>query len=100
MAGSLTYLLSSKFCLSAVIGLMIGRFEKLNSDSLRVFLNVLQEFRGPFLEELSHRLSKQIFGILTGQQLDVIYRFEMCDQWHGEAFEVDSPATLEYITIE
>ncbi|OJD22264.1 hypothetical protein ACJ73_06394 [Blastomyces percursus] len=59
--------------------LTFTRFEKLPSKLFTIFLDVLCEYRGAFLQEVSH-LTQNIENILYGHDIGVRYGFERTDR--------------------
>ncbi|QSS63445.1 hypothetical protein I7I51_00503 [Histoplasma capsulatum] len=81
------YLLQEKFK-SGILALVpcgelrIGtdKFEKLPSELFTIFLDVLYEYRGAFLQEVGHLMSQNIEDILYGHDIGVKYEFEHVDR--------------------
>nr|QIW91882.1 HYP [Phialomyces arenicola] len=58
----------------------IDQVEKLPSDTLKIFLTYLQEYRGPFLHRLSHALSKDLFDVLAQTDMTHVFQFEEVEE--------------------
>ena len=78
----------------------MNRIEKLPVSLFAIFLEVLSNLRGVFVQQVSDRISQHIHDILFCSDLSRKYVFEEMDEMSLKREPLDSPDFIQFCELE